>query len=255
MSFTYGVFLFLFGFGFGFLAGNAERFNFWKSSVLFAVLFPAWHTFGYDNNVLFVVIAGFAVGFMLPYAYVFGELFDVLQDAVNAFRYKDAYAEIRRKEAEIERMREELAAERARYKARDNQEKAEQARQKRKKESEDWQRQKAEREAGSGGAGSSGSGGQSKGSGSGRGSFGGGRAGGTGQSTGKTGNTTRARYLEILELDPNGTYSYAEIKKAYRRQASKFHPDKHSGKSESYIREMGERFKQVQEAYEWLGVT
>ena len=53
-------------------------------------------------------------------------------------------------------------------------------------------------------------------------------------------------YYELLELDTNASDN--DIKKAYRRQAIKWHPDKNPNN-----REQAEaRFKQVSEAYEVL---
>ena len=53
-------------------------------------------------------------------------------------------------------------------------------------------------------------------------------------------------YYKILGLDKNAKKE--EIKKAYRKLAKKYHPDKNSGNKESE-----EKFKEINEAYEVLG--
>ena len=51
-------------------------------------------------------------------------------------------------------------------------------------------------------------------------------------------------YLIVLGLDPTGSYSSEEIRKAYRSQVKKAHPD--AGGS-------AEAFRKVREAWEGLG--
>jgi DnaJ-class molecular chaperone len=57
-------------------------------------------------------------------------------------------------------------------------------------------------------------------------------------------------YYEVLGLANNA--SEEDIKKAYRRLAMKYHPDRNYGKSEAEIRQMEEAFKETKEAYEIL---
>jgi DnaJ like chaperone protein len=53
---------------------------------------------------------------------------------------------------------------------------------------------------------------------------------------------------KILEIDPSS--SNDEVKKAYRRMAMKYHPDKVSHLGDEYRRTADEKFKKVNEAYE-----
>ena len=53
---------------------------------------------------------------------------------------------------------------------------------------------------------------------------------------------------KILEIDKNATVD--EIKKAYRRMAVKYHPDKVTHMGEEYKSAAKEKFQKVQEAYE-----
>ena len=53
---------------------------------------------------------------------------------------------------------------------------------------------------------------------------------------------------KILEIDPSS--SNEEVKKAYRRMAMKYHPDKVSHLGENFRKTADEKFKKVNEAYE-----
>jgi len=53
---------------------------------------------------------------------------------------------------------------------------------------------------------------------------------------------------KILEIDPSATNE--EVKKAYRRMAMKYHPDKVSHLGENFKKVADEKFKKVNEAYE-----
>lgn len=55
---------------------------------------------------------------------------------------------------------------------------------------------------------------------------------------------------KILEIEKNATV--AEIKKAYREMAKKYHPDKLVHMDEAYQKGAREKFQKVQEAYEQL---
>jgi len=53
---------------------------------------------------------------------------------------------------------------------------------------------------------------------------------------------------KILEIDSSS--SNEEVKKAYRRMAMKYHPDKVSHLGEDFRKSADEKFKMVNEAYE-----
>ena len=52
---------------------------------------------------------------------------------------------------------------------------------------------------------------------------------------------------KILEVDPSA--SDEEVKKAYRRMAMKYHPDKVSHLGEEFRKTADEKFKKVNDAY------
>jgi DnaJ like chaperone protein len=58
------------------------------------------------------------------------------------------------------------------------------------------------------------------------------------------------RAYKILEIDKTATV--AEIKKAYRTMAKKYHPDKLIDMDEAYKKGAEEKFRNVQESYESL---
>ena len=60
---------------------------------------------------------------------------------------------------------------------------------------------------------------------------------------------TNAAY-KILEIDPSATDE--EVKKAYRRMAVKYHPDKVSYLGEEYQKSAKEKFQKIQEAYDQI---
>src|SRR4051794_1353982 len=59
------------------------------------------------------------------------------------------------------------------------------------------------------------------------------------------------KYYEILEISENVTAE--EIKKAYRKQALKYHPDKEGNKSLEERQKANDRMREVNQAFEVLG--
>ena len=63
----------------------------------------------------------------------------------------------------------------------------------------------------------------------------------------------RKNYYKILGVDKNA--GETEIKKAYRKSAIRFHPDKQAGKTEQEQEEAEKQFKEIGEAYSILSDT
>ena len=57
-------------------------------------------------------------------------------------------------------------------------------------------------------------------------------------------------YYEVLGVPKNASES--DIKKAYRKAAMKYHPDKFANSSEAEKKDAEEKFKEINEAYEIL---
>jgi len=216
---------------FGYIASNSPTFNFWKMALLGVFLVTFLVQFNFGKPHLMVMLVSFVVGYMLPYAYVLRGMSDAISDFINAIRYKDAYEDIKRKEEEVENLRRqyEEAQRRSSQEQRDQQSKRrqEQSRQYRENQQQEntgssHQEKEKQRDQ---------------------------------HNTSSGSTSTKARYLMVMGLDPNKQYSYKEIKKAYQRQAMKYHPDRNQGKSEAEIKNMTKKFQVVQEAYEWLGMN
>ena len=235
------IFLSVILIGFGYAAGNAKSFNVWKLVLLAAFLLAFISAANLSKAHLFTMLGAFLLGYFLPYVHLLQFIGDGLSNLINAIRYRDAYEDIRRKEEEVEELRRQY--EQARQEA--NQEKQEQARQKRQQESKNYRQSQKKK---SGGQSKQKRQNQSDQHSSGSSSY-------SGYSSSSGSESSKSRYLRILDLDPSGSYSYADIKKAYRRQAAKYHPDKHHSKGADAVREMNEKFKEIKEAYEWLGLN
>lgn len=62
----------------------------------------------------------------------------------------------------------------------------------------------------------------------------------------------RTEALETLEFDPQSHPEECEVKKAYRRLALQYHPDKHTTASNSEKTVITQHFKDISEAYQFL---
>ncbi|MCW8830972.1 MAG: J domain-containing protein [Gammaproteobacteria bacterium] len=222
MDFSAFIFLSVMMVAFGYIAGNSKNFNFAKMALLGLFLIPFITEFNYGKAQLLTMLVAFIIGYLLPYAHILEGLGDSISDAINALRYRDAYEDIRRKEAEVEEMRRQYEQ----TQREGNRQKQEQAQQRRQEQSQDY-REKQQRKKKSE------------------------QTNNKHQSTYQ--DSTMGRYHMILGLDPDKKYSFDDIKKAYRRKASKYHPDKYHGKSS--WGEMNEKFKEISAAYQWLAIN
>lgn len=234
MNISVFIFISIMALAFGYAVSNTQNFNFWK--LLFFVLFllPIIVIFGMGRYHAIVVLISFMIGFVLPYAHSLKFIGNGLSDFINAMRYKDAYDDIKRKEAEVDELRRKYEQ----AKNAENQQKQSQEYEKRKQQSQDYRKQQEQQKKQKS---------QSE------------RKEKSNKSTDSSQQNSddyiKSRYLEILGLDSNKTYSYADIKKAYRRQSMKWHPDKHYGKGEKVKKEMNEKLKEIKKAYEWLALN
>lgn len=236
MDFSVFMFLAVSMVTFGYIAGNSHSFNFWKTAMLSIFLIPFVVQFNLGKPHLITMLVAFLFGYILPYAHLLEGFRDAISDFINAIRYKDAYEEIKRKEEEVEELRRQYEKAQRRsnqdqYRE-EQQRRQEQSRQHRKSQEQQQEKadssyQKKEKQQSH----------QSR------------------QNSSSGSTSTRNRYLMILGLEPDKGYSYKEIKKAYQRQAKKYHPDKHQSKPEAEIKKMTKKFQEVQGAYEWLGVN
>ena len=58
-------------------------------------------------------------------------------------------------------------------------------------------------------------------------------------------------YYKVLKVTRDA--SDDEVKKAYRKMAVKYHPDKVASLGEAHVKSATEKFQKVQEAYELIG--
>jgi len=241
MDISYSAFIFLsvIMVAIGYTVGNAKNFNFWKFVLIALITLPMISQFNSGETYLFVMIGGFVVGFLLPHAYVLRGFSGSISDFINAIRYHDAYEDIKRKEEEVEELRRKYEqAQREKNQSKFNDEQAKRRedskryrdQQKQEQQTEDSSQNQQQDEPFSDKSN------QSK------------------QTSSNIQESIKQDYLNLLGLKPKKNYSHQEIKKAYRRMANKVHPDKHPHASESEKQRMAEKFKEINEAYKWLGV-
>src|SRR5436305_9566879 len=66
-------------------------------------------------------------------------------------------------------------------------------------------------------------------------------------------NSNTAIFSVYAELNIDKTATQTDIKKAYRVEAMKWHPDKHQGSTnEQELRQVEDKFKKIQQAYDIL---
>lgn len=218
---------------FGYIASNTRQLDFWKMALIAFLAISFFNAFENSKLLLGTVGFSFLLGYALPYARGLEGFSDALSNLINSVRYRDAYEEIKRKEEEVENLR--RMYERQRSQSNYEQERA---RQERRRQSENF-RQQNQKQSSSGNDKKSQSSGSSSSS----------------KPKGSTANPTKRKHLQTLGLDPDKEYSFAEIKKAYRRMGSKWHPDKFATKADTVIDEAKERFQEIGGAFEWLSMT
>lgn len=234
MDISVFIFISIMALAFGYAVSNTQNFNFWKLLFFALFLLPIIVIFGMGKYHAIVVLISFMIGFVLPYAHSLKFIGNGLSDFINAIRYKDAYDDIKRKEAEVDELRRKYEQ----AKNAENQQKQSQEYEKRKQQSQDYRKKQEQQKQQSEKKGKSENKEQSSKS--------------SGSSQQYSSNSTKSRYLEILGLDSNKTYSQKEIKTAHRRQCMKYHPDRHQTKVK---KEMDEKTKLINKAYEWLALN
>lgn len=266
--------------GFGYAAGNSRQLNGWKVGLILIVVLIFLEHFNHGKAALFVMLGAFLVGYLLPHANALEGFGTSVSNAINHLRYRNAYADIQRelkKAEELRReyekmqkdqLREQAEAERARrrQRTRGGQPRGTQANDDGRRSSQNNGSHRKSNDGrskpgdGQGSRRSSGTSGKNTSSsrsndGRAKQSQGNQRASSSGQAPPHSPpalNALRDKYLDEIGLTPGRTYSKAEIKKAYRRTAIKCHPDKHLGKPQTIIDQMGAQFGRATTAYDWL---
>lgn len=196
-------------FGLGFLFGKLTR-NVGLIKGFFAIIFGLyfWSMF---QNAYGAVILAFLLGVVANHINFLLETVlwaQDIQDIWFAHKYRKAFDDIKRQEREFEEQQAK-----ARREAYQQQTRAESRKQ------QQWREQEQGASRSSQNASSSGSGHQKQ-------------------------KSPYDAYYATMGLDPNGTYSNADLKKAYHRQAKKTHPD--AGGTDREFQELGAAFERLQ---------
>jgi len=248
MDFSSMVFLGILAFSFGFMVGNARNFGFWKF-VLMLIFVGAFANSNFisDTNLIFLVVT-FLLGVFAPHLHLLSGISHILSNIINAFRYRDAYADIKRREEEVEELRRQ-------YERQQSEQQSHSYEQEKQRRADEAQRQRDERQ----------------------------RQKEQEQKTKNEDNHKNERtyqeppkqkqqredtssssdyyspekalkddYCKLLGINPSSKLTKKILKQAYRKMASKFHPDKHHDKSAEVQREMTRKFQEVDKAFKWL---
>lgn len=216
----------------GYVAGNSQRFNFWKLVLLLIVLAPIVTFIRKMGDQYLVILLGiFIIGYLLPSHNMFRGIWTALKRAAK-WPFTMKWRKPASKKSDEETFQQGFNSD-------DLHNRQEQARQQRKAELEQFRQQQSDNKK---------------------------QQGKQKDHSDKSGQkdykqceqeepqtyTKKQRYLMELELDPNKEYTKSEIKKAYRRMAAKYHPDKYQPNGRHSIEEMNEKFKTINEVYSKL---
>jgi hypothetical protein len=219
MDITIFIFLAIMAFALGFAVATTQDFNIWKLIFFVLFLLPVILLLGMGKYNALVIVLFFIFGFILPYSHSLKFIGNSLSYFVNHIKYKDDYAYIKAQKEELEKLRQEY-------------EKAKQAYE----DAEQRYRTYNEQTQGSNNSNTYDE-----------------YQDNSSSETGYGKNAEeRAKNLRILELDPEKQYSFAEIKRAHKKLALKYHPDRHRDKSPEEIQELNKRLAEINKAFDWL---
>ncbi len=231
------VFLFSVLMGFGYVTATAERLNFFKLALLGLVLSSFISSFYSSNTYLYVMGCSFVFGLVFP---------KIKQRGLPRINWHSVWRILKPKRKPKEKQRQEKSHQEtsdSKY-----QEQYEEAYQRRKRESEKFRRsqnskqqhrnKQADKEKVEDNKQNQQNHQQYDQS--------------STQEYADIETLVRNMHLVTLELEPDREYTKEDIKKAYHRQANRYHPDRHMGKSEAQIKVLNEKFAEIKRAYEWL---